>query len=124
MTGCFFVAIMETTEKVMADLRFGRLLDRYSSLLTDIQREITDLYYNYDLSLAEIAEQKNCSRQSVSDCLAQCRKKIEWYEEKLHAEESIAGAAEALEEFRKKYPEHDAEIEKIVRLLKNGNQGE
>ena len=108
----------------MADLRIGRLLDRYSSLLTEIQREITDLYYNYDLSLAEIAEQKNCSRQSVSDCLAQCRKKIEWYEEKLHAEESIAGAAEALEEFRKKYPEHDAEIEKIVRLLKNGNQGE
>ncbi|MBD5636787.1 MAG: DNA-binding protein [Clostridia bacterium] len=108
----------------MADLRFRRLLDRYSPLLTDIQREITDLYYNYDLSLAEIAEEKGCSRQSVSDCLAKCRKKIEWYEEKLHAEESIAGAMEALEGFGKKYPEHEAEIEKIVRLLKNGNQGE
>ena len=68
----------------MADLRFGRLLDRYSSLLTEIQREITDLYYNYDLSLAEIAEQKNCSRQSVSECLATCRKQFEEYEERLH----------------------------------------
>ena len=108
----------------MADLRFMRLLDRYSSLLTDTQREITNLYYNYDLSLAEIAEEKNCSRQSVSDCLAICRKKIEWYEENLHAEDIISGTLEALEAFSKKYPEHGAEIEEIARLLKNDNEEE
>lgn len=67
----------------MEDLHFLRLWDRYSRLLTKTQQEITDLYFNYDLSLSEIAEQKNCSRQSVSDCLGTCRKKLEKYEEKL-----------------------------------------
>lgn len=65
------------------DLAFLRLWDLYSPLLTATQREITDLYFNYDLSLAEIAEQKNVSRQSVSDCLNKSRKQLESYEKKL-----------------------------------------
>lgn len=65
------------------DLEFLRLLDLYSPLLTATQREITDLYFNYDLSLAEIAEQKGVSRQSVSDCLNKSRKQLVSYEEKL-----------------------------------------
>ena len=65
------------------DLHFLRLLDLYSPLLTATQREISDLYFNYDLSLGEIAEQKGVSRQSVSDCLQKCRKQLEKYEEKL-----------------------------------------
>lgn len=65
------------------DLKFLRLWDLYSPLLTATQREITDLYFNYDLSLGEIAEQKGVSRQSVSDCLNKCRKQLENYDEKL-----------------------------------------
>ncbi len=65
------------------DLHFLRLWDLYSPLLTPTQQEITDLYFNYDLSLGEIAEQKGVSRQSVSDCLQKCRKQLERYEEKL-----------------------------------------
>ena len=65
------------------DLDFMRLWDLYSPLLTKTQREITDSYFNYDLSLAEIAEAKGVSRQSVSDCLAKCRKQFEEYENKL-----------------------------------------
>lgn len=65
------------------DLTFIRLLDTYAPLLTATQREIADLYFNYDLSLGEIAEQKGVSRQSVSDCLQKCRKQVEKYEEKL-----------------------------------------
>ena len=65
------------------DLAFLRLWDLYSPLLTQTQREITDLYFNYDRSLGEIAEQKGVSRQSVSDCLQKCRKQLEKYEEKL-----------------------------------------
>ena len=65
------------------DLQFLQLWDTYSAMLTATQREITDLYFNYDLSLGEIAEQKGVSRQSVSDCLHKCRKQLETYEEKL-----------------------------------------
>ena len=65
------------------DLAFLQLWDLYSPLLTQTQREITSLYFNYDLSLGEIAEQKGVSRQSVSDCLNKCRKQLESYEEKL-----------------------------------------
>lgn len=66
------------------DLRFMRLWDLYSPLLTTTQREITDLYFNFNLSLSEIAEEKGCSRQSVSECLNTCRKKLEDFEGKLH----------------------------------------
>ena len=93
----------------MEDLHFMRLWDRYSPLLTDTQREITNLYFNFDLSLAEIAEEKGCSRQSVSDCLNKCRKQLEEYEEKLH----LVAITEALEAFGEKYPEHKQEVEQI-----------
>ncbi len=74
------------------DLHFLRLWDLYSPLLTPTQREITDLYFNYDLSLGEIAEQKGVSRQSVSDCLHKCRKQLESYEKKLCFDKAFAQA--------------------------------
>ena len=62
------------------DLHFLRLWDIYNPILTEHQREITDLYFNCDLSLAEIAEQKGCSRQSVSDTLNKARRQMEeWF---------------------------------------------
>ncbi len=73
------------------DLDFLRLWDLYSPLLTETQREITDLYFNYDLSLGEIAEQKGVSRQSVSDCLHKCRKQLENYEVKLGFAKIVEG---------------------------------
>ena len=94
----------------MEDLHFMRLWDRYSPLLTETQREITNLYFNFDLSLAEIAEEKGCSRQSVSDCLNKCRKQLEEYEEKLH----LVAVTEALEAFGQKYPQHKEEVEQIL----------
>ncbi len=72
------------------DLHFLRLWDLYSPLLTATQREITDLYFNYDLSLGKIAEQKGVSRQSVSDCLQKCRKQLETYEGKLGFAKTLA----------------------------------
>ena len=47
----------------------GMLFEIYGGLLTDRQRDVMDLYYNYDLSLAEIAEQLSISRQGVHDLI-------------------------------------------------------
>ena len=89
------------------DLQFVRLWDLYSPLLTATQKEITDLYFNYDLSLAEIAEQKSVSRQSVSDCLQKCRKQLEKYEEKL-------GFSKAMEELSKEYTAYGLVVEEFL----------
>lgn len=86
MTGDLLLHIIE---KSMEDLHFLRLWDIYNGLLTKTQQEITNLYFNCDLSLAEIAEEKGCSRQSVSDCLAVCRRQLEEFEEKLHFSKTL-----------------------------------
>ncbi len=89
------------------DLQFLRLWDLYSPLLTATQREITDLYFNYDLSLGEIAEQKGVSRQSVSDCLNKSRKQLETYEAKLCF-------AKALDEVSREYSAYMTEVERFI----------
>ena len=95
------------------DLDFLQLWDLYSPLLTPTQREITDLYFNYDLSLGEIAEQKGVSRQSVSDCLNKCRKQLEKYEAKL-------GFLKAMQDLSREY---SAYITQVDRFLSESAEG-
>lgn len=67
----------------MDKLIFMRLWDLYGKLLTPTQQEITDMYFNLDLTVSEIAEQKGISRQGVSECLNLCKKQLEEYDDKL-----------------------------------------
>ena len=67
------------------DLRISVLLDHDGAMLTDKQREVIDLYYNDDLSLAEIAEQEGITRQGVRDNIKRGEAQLLEMEQKLHA---------------------------------------
>ncbi|MEG1996377.1 MAG: sigma factor-like helix-turn-helix DNA-binding protein [Oscillospiraceae bacterium] len=45
------------------------LLDFYGEMLTQKQRNVIDLYYNQDLSLSEIAQHEQITRQGVRDSI-------------------------------------------------------
>ena len=51
------------------NMEVALLLDFYGDMLTEKQREVMELYYNQDLSLAEIAENDGITRQGVRDSI-------------------------------------------------------
>ncbi len=62
--------------------RMTMLFDFYGELLTDRQKEFFDLYYNEDLSLAEIAENAGISRQGVRDVIVRGEAAMQEIEDK------------------------------------------
>lgn len=65
-------------------IEINNLLDIYGNFLTDLQKDIMNDYYEDNLSLSEISENRNISRASVSDTLKKGREKLLSCEEKLH----------------------------------------
>jgi len=59
------------------------MFDFYGELLTKKQQEIVSMYCNQDLSLAEIAERLEITRQGVHDALKHSEKTLYEMEEKL-----------------------------------------
>lgn len=110
------------------DVDFLRLWDTYRGLLTKTQREISDLHFNCDLSLSEIAEQKNISRQAVSDCLKACKKQLEEFDRKLKFTRVVdelclensfvaTNVKRWAEEFCKNHPEYGSEMQRLKKIL-------
>ena len=90
----------------MDALEMTLLFDYYGDLLTERQKMCFDLRHNQDLSLAEIAEELNVSRQGVHDNLSRAEALLRNMEEKTgcvrrdlacrKAASTIANAAQAL----------------------------
>ena len=66
------------------DYKYALLLDYYGNMLTEKQRLLLDMYYNSDMSLAEIAEDTGITRQGAHDGIKRSECLLDEYEGKLH----------------------------------------
>lgn len=64
-------------------LNITMMFDYYGKLLTKREYDVIDKYYNEDLSLNEIAQICDISKQAVSDSLKRAENKLYEYEQKL-----------------------------------------
>ena len=82
-------------------LEFSVLFDYYGTLLTEMQQNICDMYYNQNLSLTEIAEDLEITKQGVRDSLKKSEKLLLKYENNLHIREKneqISNFVQSIEE--------------------------
>lgn len=112
----------------MEKIEFMRLWDLYGKLLTPTQQEMTDMYFNLDLTVSEIAEQKDISRQGVSECLNLCKKQLKEYDDKLKHDRLLAEGdiynsiiltyvGRWAERFVQLHPEYAEDIDQLIAIL-------
>ena len=106
----------------MDALEMTLLFDYYGELLTDRQRMCFDLRHNQDLSLAEIAEELNVSRQGVHDNLSRAEALLRNMEEKtgcVRRDLACRKAAQEIIALAQKLLEHqDAEVSALGSRIK------
>ena len=106
-------------EKILISM----LIQTYGKLLTEKQNQILNDYYNNDLSLSEIAQNHNITRQAVRDIIKKGEKKLFEYEEKLlfmkrtlNTEKKIKEALNELTKIQKNYS--DKQIANVLEHIK------
>ena len=112
------------------------LYDLYGTLLTQRQRELVEMYYFDDWSLAEIAENLGVSRQAVHDNLRRAEEQLDSYERALGLLESQAAYAAKVREvlalwqsLRDLVPEpsrgqFEAALERLTNVDGSGERGD
>ena len=110
LAGVFEMAGMESRFELIW------LLDFYGPLLTEHRRELMRLYCEEDLSLAEIAEQMQITRQGVNDAVQKARRQLIEFEEKLGLAERYRVMSEQAEKSLEELSGVKAEGESLERL--------
>lgn len=61
-------------------VEYGRLFDLYGGLLSADRQKIMSDYFEFNMTLAEIAQEKNISRQAVLDAIDKSCEKLKEFE--------------------------------------------
>lgn len=80
------------------NLEIALLFDFYGEMLTEKQRDMIELYYEDDLSLAEIAENEGITRQGVRDSIKRAEAQLIDMEQRLHLADRFRQMREGFEE--------------------------
>lgn len=106
-------------------VHLNKLFILYKNLLTEKQSLIMEYYFEEDLSLGEISEEMNVSRQAVHDTVKRCEsilidyeKKLGLYEKELHENQKLEQVISNLESIKKEYSLNDDRIDKIIDICK------
>ena len=83
-------------ERLEKSVEIGTLCAFYGGLLTQRQQDALRLHYEEDLSLGEIAEELEVSRQNVHELITRSVQKLRRYEEALGAMRRAEETAKAL----------------------------
>lgn len=101
------------------NVRISMLCQIYGKLLTEKQLDVLTDYYNNDLSLSEIAENNNITRQAVRDIIKKGENKLFELEEKLLIMEKMMKQDKILQEILNELTKiqdvsSDKKVEKIL----------
>ncbi len=91
--------------KLEENVYLAKLFDAYGKLLTRRQQEVCMLVFDQDLTLSEIAQNLNISRQAVLDGLSKAEKKLQKFEKELCLVSQIAHLEKENELLKKKLKE-------------------
>jgi predicted DNA-binding protein YlxM (UPF0122 family) len=94
---------------------YSFLFDFYQSILTEKQQEYFKEYYFDDLSLAEIADISNISRNAVYDQLQKVHSLLDIYEEKLGLYRKHSARCGLYDEY---YDESNGKLKQLISRLK------
>ncbi len=98
--------------------RVNLLMDCYLDLLTDKQQNYLTLYYADDLSLAEIADELDVSRNAVYDNLKRAVHLLEEYEDKLHLLEKHQERIELIAKIETEQAMSNEQLNDYLEMLK------
>ena len=103
------------------NVEISMLCQVYGKVLTEKQYELLNDYYNNDLSLSEIAENNNITRQAVRDIIKKSENKLYELEEQVSAMKKMLDDKKSIQKIQEELNEIEklAENKKIYKSVEN-----